>query len=350
MSSSRPGWFLPYIIAFAGKASKSPVHGGKGPPPTWFADETVAREAGDGTPNALEPMHGLRLIIREDATPCGNSQRLKPWNLEEVATRGLLASETWQCNKSHISLKTTIDAPLLGTVIEQNGDGLLNDSLMPVGWPMHLDGAVKRCLHRTATLQELTDLLGTYDMKRDLLELNTKAAQWTYGAVWNRWYMEPIPGQTMRQMWQDHETEIARNTTSSQAVTNDDLRRAATAAATKSAAQLPESRFLQALGTPNIRDAPPQTASLALRALEDWERCICENKAFAIIQQMQAGRSTLIKKNGSEMLIAMALDKPLAEAQALVDDPPKLAPICSQPRALSACLPAHRLDVLTQKS
>jgi len=64
--------------------------------------------------------------------------------LEVVAARGLLAAETWQCNKSHISLKATIDVPLLGSVIEQNGDGLLEDSLMPVGWPLHLDGAVKQ--------------------------------------------------------------------------------------------------------------------------------------------------------------------------------------------------------------
>ena len=42
--------------------------------------------------------------------------------------------------------------PLLGTVIEQNGDGLLEDSLMPVGWPLHLDGAVKqRCVHQPPT-------------------------------------------------------------------------------------------------------------------------------------------------------------------------------------------------------
>ena len=58
--------------------------------------------------------------------------------------------------------------------------------------------------------------------------------------------------------------------------------------------------------------------------LSKLERCICENKAFAIIQRMQAGLSTLIKKDGSEMLVAMVLDKPLADAQALVGDPPKL--------------------------
>ena len=107
--------------------------------------------------------------------------------LTEVARRGLLAAETWQSNRPHISLKTTIDVPLLGTVIEQNGDGLLEDSLMQVGWPLHLDGAVKqRCVHRTTTLQELDDLLSAYDMKRDLVEINYKAAQWTHRPVWNR--------------------------------------------------------------------------------------------------------------------------------------------------------------------
>jgi len=36
---------------------------------------------------------------------------------------------------------------------------------------------------------------------------------------------------------------------------------------------------------------------------------------------MQAGRPALIQKDGGEMLIAIVLDRPLAEAKALVDDP-----------------------------
>ena len=37
---------------------------------------------------------------------------------------------------------------------------------MPVGWPLHIDGAVRQCcIHRSATLQELDDMLGEYDMK-----------------------------------------------------------------------------------------------------------------------------------------------------------------------------------------
>ena len=32
-------------------------------------------------------------------------------------------------------------------------DGLLEDSHMPVGWPLHIDGAVRQCcIHRSATL------------------------------------------------------------------------------------------------------------------------------------------------------------------------------------------------------
>ena len=58
-------------------------------------------------------------------------------------------------NLSHQTF-TTIDVPSLGTVIEQNGDRLLEDSLMPVRWPLHLDGCrLKMEQHRTATFQEL---------------------------------------------------------------------------------------------------------------------------------------------------------------------------------------------------
>ena len=178
------------------------------------------------------------------------------------------------------SLKATIDVPLLGTVIEQNGDGQLDDSLMPVGWPLHLDGAVKQwCVHRATTFQELTDLLSTYDMKRDVLELDDKAAPWGYGAVWNRWYMDSNTGRSMRQMWIDRETHINKKVTNTRPVTNNDLWRATESVANKPAAQLPKSTFLQALGTSSISNAPPQTASL-----EEWERNICENQAFAVLQ------------------------------------------------------------------
>ena len=62
---------------------------------------------------------------------------------------------------------------MLGTIIEQNGDVLLEESQMPVA--PHIDGADRqRCIHRDTTLQELDDLLSEYDMKRDLAESTAK--------------------------------------------------------------------------------------------------------------------------------------------------------------------------------
>jgi len=48
---------------------------------------------------------------------------------------------------------------------------------------------------------------------------------------------------------------------------------------------------------------------------------LSENKAVAILAEVQAGRPNIIHKDGGEMLIAIVLDRPLAEAKALVDDP-----------------------------
>ena len=57
------------------------------------------------------------------------------------------------------------------------------------------------------------------------------------------------------------------------------------------------------------------------RALEEWERTICENKAVAILERLQEGRPPLFQQDGGAMLIAIVLDRPLQEAQALVDQP-----------------------------
>ena len=89
-----------------------------------------------------------------------------------LASRGLLTPDAWKCKRAQVSLKATIDVPMLGTIIEQNGDGLLEDSHMPVGWPLHIDGAVRQCC---TTLQELDDMLRESDMKRDSVEINHKA-------------------------------------------------------------------------------------------------------------------------------------------------------------------------------
>ena len=121
---------------------------------------------------------------------------------------------------------------------------------MPVGWPLHIDGAVRQnCAHRDATLQELDDLLGEYDLKRDLVEINHKAPQWSHNAVWNKKYMEPRPGFTLKQLWADSEHAIAQKTQASYEVQDTDIRRAVTAISAMPAATLPDSAFLAALGT-----------------------------------------------------------------------------------------------------
>jgi len=125
-----------------------------------------------------QPLNGLKLLIKEEVLPT-NDQPEFP-SLELLAARGLLAPD----KRAQVSLKATIDVPMLGTITEQNGDGLLEDSHMPVGWPLHIDGAVRQCcIHRAASLQELDDMLKEYDMKRNSVEINHDAPQWSHHAV-----------------------------------------------------------------------------------------------------------------------------------------------------------------------
>ena len=185
---------------------------------------------------------------------------------------------------------------MLGTIIEENGDGLLEESHMPVGWPLHIDGAVRSCIHQTATLQELDDMLKEYDMKRDSVEINYKAPQWSHHAVGNRKYMEPNKGHTLQQLWDTSESSIGRKSTPSYDVSAKDILRTVETIARLPPAILPDSPFILALGTPTARNVPPQTGTLAQRALEEWERTLCENKATAILEQMQDGRPALYPK------------------------------------------------------
>ena len=99
-------------------------------------------------------------------------------------------------------LRTTIDVPMLGTLIERHGDGLLEEALMPVGWPLNLNGAVKQwCLHKDHSFKDLEKLLAEYDIVRPLMEINPKAPQMKVGAVWNKKYMEAPAGRTFKEMW-----------------------------------------------------------------------------------------------------------------------------------------------------
>jgi len=119
------------------------------------------------------------------------------------------------------------------------------------------------------------------------------------------------------QLWADSEPTIGKKTSPSYEIKTNDVLRAVAAIQHLPSPTLPDSPFIRALGT----SASPQTDTLAQRALEEWERTLCENKAVAILAEVQAGRPAPIQKDGGEMLIAIVLDRPLAEAKALVDDP-----------------------------
>ena len=82
---------------------------------------TVSQPPQDPPKEQPQPLHGLKLVIKEEVLPT-NDQPEFP-SLELLAARGLLAPDTWKCKRAQVSLKATIDVPMLGTIIEQNGDG-----------------------------------------------------------------------------------------------------------------------------------------------------------------------------------------------------------------------------------
>ena len=102
--------------------------------PTWFEDiaapkDTTSQSNQDPQWQQSQPLHGLKLVIKEEVLPMKDQPEFP--SLELLATRGLLAPDTWKCKRAQVSLKATIDVPMLGTIIEQNGDGLLEDSICP---------------------------------------------------------------------------------------------------------------------------------------------------------------------------------------------------------------------------
>ena len=134
-----PSGFLP-CTTVCGESIKNTnsdnIIGVKSIRPTWFEDIVTSREPQPQTGQTEhEPMHGLKLVIKEEALPLKEQPEFPA--LAELAKRGLLAPDTWSCKRTQISLKVTIDVPMLGTIIEQNGDGLLEQSHMPAGWPLH---------------------------------------------------------------------------------------------------------------------------------------------------------------------------------------------------------------------
>ena len=142
-----------------------------------------------------------------------------------------------------------------------------------MGWPLHIDGAVRqRCVHRDTTPQELDDLLSEYDMKRDLVEINRKAPQWAHKAVWNKWHKEPKTGFTLHQMWIDSELDITQKTTRSSEVRDSDFFRGRIHSRLPTQFRDARQRVPRSTRHPRNPDSPTATGSLAQRANEEWER------------------------------------------------------------------------------
>ena len=157
-------------------------------------------------------------------------------------------------------------------------------------------------------------------MKRDSVEINNRAPQWSHDAVWNRKYMEPKPGYTLRQLWPDSEPAIGHKSSPTYEVKESDIRRAVAAFADLPSSTLPDNPFILALGTP--------AAKMSHHKLAPWHREPWRNGSAPCVKTRQLRSLSRCKpadrpssKKIGEMLIAIVLDRPLADAKALVDDP-----------------------------
>ena len=210
---------------------------------------------------------------------------------------------------------------MLGTMIESYGD-TLDESHMPLGWPMSIDGAVRQfCMHKRDTIQKLNSMLAEFNLQRSSVEINRNTTLWAHNAVWNKKWMDPYPGNTLKQLWDASEHYICRKTARTREVPAEAIRQMVSGLQHLPPASPPDNLFVQYLGRPQRDQAPPQNAALTRRAVEEWERTLCENKAIAILDKLQEGRPALFHRDGGAMLIAIVLDRPLQEAQDLVDQP-----------------------------
>ena len=163
-------------------------------------------------------------------------------------------------------------------------------------------------------------MLAEFNLQRSSVEINRNTTLWSHNAVWNKKYMAD-PGYTLQQLWDASEHYICRKASRSREVPEEAILQMVRGLQHLPPANPPDNLFVQYLGRPQRDQAPPQNAALTRRALEEWERTMCENKAIAILDKLQEGRPALFQKDGGAMLIAIVSDRPLQEAQELVDQP-----------------------------
>ena len=299
-----PAWMIPPIYHSLRReciknAAHSHPYGVRSIRPTWFEDSKLPSQPDLGDPRALQPMHGLKLVIKEDVMPQEQMPHFPA--LEKLAANGFLSVESWNNQRAMLNFKATVEIPMLGTMIESCGD-TLDESHMPLGWPLSIDGAVRQfCMHKRATIEELNDMLAEFNLQRSSVEINRNTTLWSHNSVWNKKYMDPYPGYTLQQLWDASEHHICRKSSRSREVPEGAILQMVRELQHLARASPPDNLFVQCLGRPQHEQAPPQNAALTRRALEEWERTLCENKAVSMFEKLQEGRPALFQKDGGAM-------------------------------------------------
>ena len=84
-------------------SSASPI-GVQSVRPTWFEDtaprDTTSQQPQDPQKEQPQPLHGLKLVIKEEVLPATDQPQFQ--SLELLAGRGLLASDTWKCKRAQV--------------------------------------------------------------------------------------------------------------------------------------------------------------------------------------------------------------------------------------------------------
>ena len=112
-----PAWMIPRVYHSLRResiknASSASAIGVQSVRPTWFEDLAVPKgptpQTDQGQP---QPPHGLKLVIKEEVLPIKDQPEFPALAL--LASRGLLAPDAWKCKRAQVSLKATIDVPML---------------------------------------------------------------------------------------------------------------------------------------------------------------------------------------------------------------------------------------------
>ena len=239
-------------------AAHSDPYGVRSVRPTWFEDWKIPAQPGRDDSSSFQPMHGLKLVIKEDVMPQEQMPHFPA--LEKLAANGFLAVETWNNKRAVLNFKATVEIPMLGTMIESYGD-TLDESHMPLGWPMSIDGAVRQfCMHKRDTIQKLNSMLAEFNLQRSSVEINCNTTLWAHNAVWNKKWMDPYPGNTLKQLWDASEHYICRKTARTREVPVEAIRMVSGLQHLPPASP-PDNLFVQYLGRPQRDQAPTERSS-----------------------------------------------------------------------------------------